>query len=196
MILLAPGPQLGFLLIHTFTLGSWVRCYCLTTFHLNQYVRIIYFWTKQLQILNRAWIQPSLIPLRHQNWTHPLMSLMSLLLQSLHGFSAWSVLILIFLNCSLLLDYDLINYGARQVCFFSPMSLVNMMSASKLIKYFSSHPPAFGLWSSTQTDNITLNLVNRKVNQSLSEFQTAIGAAAHVPLNRQPAHFSYQCCTC
>ena len=48
-----------------------------------------------------------------------------------------------------------------------------------MIHYFSSHPTAFGFWSSTAPDNITLTPVNRKPDHSLSEFQTGIGAAAH-----------------
>ena len=57
------------------------------------------------------------------------------------------------------------------------------MSASKLIHYFSSHPAAFGIWSSTPPDNITLTPANRKADQSLSEFQTGVGAAAHATLS-------------
>ena len=67
----------------------------------------------------------------------------------------------------------------------SPVSLVTKMSASKLIFYFSSHPAAFGFWSSTLPDNITLSPANRKVNQGLSEFQTDIGATAHTTLDTE-----------
>ena len=59
------------------------------------------------------------------------------------------------------------------------------MSASKLIHYFSSHPAAFRFWSSTPPDNITLTSTNRKTDQSLSEFQTGIGAAAHATLDAE-----------
>ena len=47
-----------------------------------------------------------------------------------------------------------------------PVSFAIMMSASKLILYFSSHPAAFVFQSSTPPDNITLNPANRKANQS------------------------------
>ena len=76
-----------------------------------------YFWTNELQTLNRAWITSSLIKLRYQNWTHPLMSLRSLLL-SLQGFSAQLVLFLLLLNCCLFLVLGLGNYGARLGHFF------------------------------------------------------------------------------
>ena len=39
--------------------------------------------------------------------------------------------------------------------------------------------------SSTPPDNITLNSTNRKVDQSLSDFQTGIGAAAHAILDTE-----------
>ena len=61
----------------------------------------------------------------------------------------------------------------------APVSLATKMSASKLIHYFSSHPAAFGFWASTPPDNISLNSANRKADQSLSGFQTGIGATAH-----------------
>ena len=57
------------------------------------------------------------------------------------------------------------------------------MSASKLIHYFSSHPAAFGFRASTPPDNISLNSANRKVDQSLSDFQTGLGAAANDTLD-------------
>ena len=63
------------------------------------------------------------------------------------------------------------------------MSLATRILASKLIQDFSSHPAAFGLWSSTPTDDITLNLANWMTDQSLSEFQTGNGVAAHATLN-------------
>ena len=62
----------------------------------------------------------------------------------------------------------------------TPMPLATKMSAYKLIHYFSSHPAAFGFWSLTSPDNITLTSANRKADhQSLSDLQTGIGAAAH-----------------
>ena len=65
------------------------------------------------------------------------------------------------------------------------MSLATKMSASKLICYFSSHPAAFGFQASTPPDNISLNSANRKANQSLYDFQTGVGAAAHSTLDME-----------
>ena len=67
----------------------------------------------------------------------------------------------------------------------APVSLATKMSASKLICYFSSHPAAFGFWASTPPDNISLNFANRKVDQSLSDFQTGLGATAHAALDTE-----------
>ena len=64
-----------------------------------------------------------------------------------------------------------------------PVPLATKMSASKLIHYFSNHPAAFEFQSSTPSYNITLNPTSWKANQSLSEFQTVIRAAAHATLN-------------
>ena len=49
--------------------------------------------------------------------------------------------------------------------------------------YFSSQPVAFGFWVSSPPDNISLNSTNRKADQSLSDFQTGVGAAAHAILD-------------
>ena len=65
------------------------------------------------------------------------------------------------------------------------MSLGTKMVASKLIHYFSSHPAAFGFWASTLPDNISLNSANRKADQSLLDFQTGVGAAAHDTLDTE-----------
>ena len=65
------------------------------------------------------------------------------------------------------------------------MSLATKMSASKFICYFSSHPAAFGFWASTPPDNISLNSANRKADQSLSDFQTGVGATAHATLDTE-----------
>ena len=65
------------------------------------------------------------------------------------------------------------------------MSLATKMSASKLICYFSSHPAAFGFVASTPPDNISLNSANKKADQSLSDFQTGIGAAAHATIDTE-----------
>ena len=65
------------------------------------------------------------------------------------------------------------------------MSLATKMAASKLIHYFSSHPAAFVFQSSTPPNNISLTSANRKADQSLSEFQTGIGAATHAALDTE-----------
>ena len=67
----------------------------------------------------------------------------------------------------------------------APVSLATKMLASKLIWYFSSHPTAFAVRASTPWDNITLNSANRKADQSLSNFQTGVGAAAHATLDME-----------
>ena len=67
----------------------------------------------------------------------------------------------------------------------APVSLATKMLASKLIYYFSNHPAAFGFWASTPPDNISLNSAKRKVDQSLSDFQTGICAAAHGTLDME-----------
>ena len=54
------------------------------------------------------------------------------------------------------------------------------MSASKLIHYFSSHLAAFAFWAFSQSDNITLNPLNKRTNQSLSD---GIAATAHTTLD-------------
>ena len=75
----------------------------LTHFPLEPVCEDYSFWTRPWLTLNKAWIPPSLIPLRHQNWMLPWMSLMPFHLQSLLGFFTWLVLFVIILNCSLLL---------------------------------------------------------------------------------------------
>ena len=67
----------------------------------------------------------------------------------------------------------------------APMSLATKMSTSKLIHYFPSHPAAFRFWASTPPDNISLNSANSKVDQSLSDFQTCLGATAHATLDTE-----------
>ena len=67
----------------------------------------------------------------------------------------------------------------------APVSLATKMSASNLIRYFSSHPAAFGFWASTPPDNISLNSANKKADQSLSDFQTTVGATAHATLDTE-----------
>ena len=45
--------------------------------------------------------------------------------------------------------------------------------------YFTSHPVAFGFWASSPPDSLSPESANKKTDQSLSAFQTDIGAAAH-----------------
>ena len=73
-------------------------------------------------------------------------------------------------------------YQARAL--LAPVSLATKMSSSKLIHYFSSHPASFGFWASTPSDNI-LNSANRKADQSLTDFQIGVGAAAHATLDTE-----------
>ena len=110
---------------------------------------------------------------------------MLLHLQSLQGFFTRLVPFLITLSHSLLLAFVLANCGARPRALLPPVSLATKMSASKLIHYFSSHPAAFGFGASTPPDNISLNSANRKVDQSLSDFQTGLGATAHATLDTE-----------
>ena len=67
----------------------------------------------------------------------------------------------------------------------APVPLATKMSMSKLICYFSSHPAAFRFQSSTPLDNITLTSANRKADQSLSDLQTGVGAAAYATLDTE-----------
>ena len=110
---------------------------------------------------------------------------MPLHLQSLQGFFTRLVPFLITLSHSLLLAFVLVSCGARLGPFLPLCPLATKMSASKLIRYFSSHPAAFGFQASTPPDNISLNSANRKVDQSLSDFQTGLGATAHATLDTE-----------
>ena len=65
----------------------------------------------------------------------------------------------------------------------APVPVATKMPVSKLICYFSSQSAAFGFQSSTPPDNITLTSANRKADQSLSDLQTGVGAAAHATLD-------------
>ena len=77
----------------------------------------------------------------------------------------------------------------------APVSLASKMSASNMIHYFSSHPAAFGFQASTPPDNICLNSANKKADQSLLDFWTGVGAAAHATLDRA-THFLSSGCPC
>ena len=144
------------------------------------------FWIRLLLTLNKDWTPSSLIYLRHWNWTLPWRSLMLLhLLQSLLGFSAWLVPFLIILSCSLLLAFVLITvvpgYCSSCPCVsgYKDVSILNWSVT------FLSHPAAFGFWASTPPDNISLNSAIRKAVQSLSDYQTGIGATAHATLDTE-----------
>ena len=67
----------------------------------------------------------------------------------------------------------------------APMSLATKMSTSELTHYFSSHPAAFGFQASTPPDNISLNSANRKVDQSISDFQTGLSSTSHATLDTE-----------
>ena len=75
--------------------------------------------------------------------------------------------------------------GCQARALLAPVSLATKMSASKLIHYSSSHPAAFRFWSLTPLANITLTSANRKTDQSLSDLQTGVGAAAHATLDTE-----------
>ena len=113
MSLLEPGQQNILLLIHIFILVSQARCHHQTTSLLTKGVRIIPFWTRQWQTLNKVWIQSSLTLLSHRNWMYHLRSLKVFLHQSQQSSYTQSVLFLILLNHSLPLASNLISYGAR-----------------------------------------------------------------------------------
>ena len=143
------------------------------------------FWIRLLLTLNKAWTPSSLIHSRHQNWTLPWMSLMSLHLQSLLGFSAWISTLSDNSKPQLAPSIWTHKLWCQARVLLAPVSLATKMSASKLIHYFSSHLAAFGFWISTPPDNITLNSANKKTGQSLPDFQTGVGAAEHATLDTE-----------
>ena len=63
-----------------------------------------------------------------------------------------------------------------------PVSLLGKMFTPKLIHYLSNHLAAFGFKVSSLPNNIVLNAANKKTDQSLSDFQTCMGATAHANL--------------
>ena len=65
-----------------------------------------------------------------------------------------------------------------------PVPKAGKMSAFKSIHYFSGHLAAFGVWASLPPDNITLNPANKRIYQSLFDFETGIGAATHATSDR------------
>ena len=184
MSLLTPGLQSGLLLIPIFILGSQIRCHHWSTFPgtrvwglflsrpswcwLEQRVDSILTDSIETPALDTSLDEPDTIISSVSSWFLHLVSTISdtsepQLAPSIRSCKLW---------CQ-----------ARVL--LTPVPLATKMSASKLICYFSSHPVAFGFLSSTPPDNITLTPANRKADQSLSEFQTGIAAAAHVILNKE-----------
>ena len=104
------------------------------------------------------------------------------LLQSFLGFSTQLVPFLIILSCRLAPSILTCKLWCQARALLAPVCLATKKSASKLIHYFSSHPGAFGFRASSPPDNISLNSANGKVDQSLSDFQTGVGAATHATL--------------
>ena len=60
-----------------------------------------------------------------------------------------------------------------------PVLQAGRMSASKVIHYFSGHSATFGVQASLLPDNLTLIPANKRVYQTISDFQTGLGVAAH-----------------
>ena len=141
------------------------------------------FWIRLLLTLNKAWTPSSLIHLRQWNWTLPWMSLMLLHLQVSSRFLCSVSSLSDNSKQQLAPGIQTHKLWCQTRALLAPVSLTTKMSASKLICYFSSHPTAFGFWASTPPDNITLNSANRKADQSLSDFQTHFGVAAHATLD-------------
>ena len=112
------------------------------------------------------------------------MNLISLPLQSLQGLCLVST-VSATSKPQLTLHIRSHKLWCKAKALLSPVSLATKMLASKLICYFSSHTAASGFWSSTPPDNITLNPVNRKADQSLLEFLTGISSVAHATHNTE-----------
>ena len=100
------------------------------------------------------------------------------------GSCPWLVPCLICLNCSLFLAFKshhkLLCRLEYYFCLYLQQATCMHLSWSDI---FSSHQAAFGFQSSSSPDNITLNCPNRKMDQSLSDFQTGIGATTHTTLD-------------
>ena len=74
----------------------------------------------------------------------------------------------------------------------SPVPLATKMSVSELIFYFSSPPAAFGFWSSSPSDNITLNPAKKdgwSKSLIISDCHWC-GCSCHS--QHRAAHFSHQ----
>ena len=59
------------------------------------------------------------------------------------------------------------------------------MSASKVIHYFSNQLAAFGFWASLPPNNITVDPVYKRIDQSPPDIHTGICAAAHATLDTE-----------
>ena len=121
----------------------------------------------------------------HQGWMFPLIRLMPCLLQSLQGFYVWLLPILIFLDCSFLLAWKVINYDARVEHY---LYCYNRWITCRPLSYFiifqsSSRiwiPGFFAIWYH---------------HSNLLDFQSGIGAVAHATFKTQHL-LSYQSCSC
>ena len=136
-----------------------------------------FFRTKQ-QTLSMVLIPSLLTQFECCNWMHPLMSLIPCLLVSLQGIYAQLEPFLIILNFSLLLESNLINYGAR-------LGTDRLNVSLKTESLFFQSSSGIWIWASPPLDNITLNPANKKTDYSLSDFQTGIGATAHATLDTE-----------
>ena len=131
------GLQSGLLPVHMFILGSLIRCHHLTTFHLNQDMRIIHFWTKQLQTLEQGIDSILTASIKTPELgKHPLIGLRSLLLPISSRFLCLVSTITDSSKPQLppsIRSHKLWSQARAQ---FSPVSLATKISASKLIQYF------------------------------------------------------------
>ena len=185
MSLLTPGLQSSLLLVFTFIQGSQVRCHHLIIFHWNHRVWGLFILDQEVaeskQGLDCILTDSIETPELDTSLDEPDVTISSVFSGFLHLVSTVSDTCKPHLapsirSCKLWCQ-------AREL--LSPVSLATQMFASKLIHYFSNHPSAFGFQSSAPPDNFTLNPANRKADQNLSEFWTAIGAAAHATLNME-----------
>ena len=149
-------------------------------------MRIMPFWIRLLLTLNRAWT-----PI----FTDSLETLeLDTSLDKPGAVTSSSVSSGFLISVSTLSDHSKLqltpSIQTGKLCcqgraLLAPVSLATKMLASKLIHYFCSHPAAFGFWASTPADNISLNSAKRKAYQSLSDFQTGVGAVAHATLDTE-----------
>ena len=157
-------------------------------------MRITPFWTRQLKTLSMVLSSPSLAPSTHQ--IDASFDEADAMPSSVSSGFLWSV--------SPISDHSILQLApsikshklwclARDLLLHVPQA--GKMSTSMLICFFSSHPAAFCSQSSLPSDNITLNPSNKRIDQSPSDFQTGIGAAANATLDAEQL-FSYYSCSC